>query len=352
MAAITAVVKYLSPSRIQKRLIRSMSRRRSQKVVHRWAALIRSEVLGTQDAWIFHGVDRIGTTEYENYLLTLSALNHIQTRLSPGRYRMQYYKRGRVPSDIAESLRSAAGICGQQSQAMIDVMREFGCVARPVGFYFVGPFADASNHAAVEVAWGGRWHFVDLTNGAVFRRPGSEGPALLSIAEILKIPNPLGLAVLNNTNLDFQMMKEFGSSPLDYLTRDPDVVIDGEGAVRLRVLEDGDRFGFQLVGAPNYVGSTPASNGGYGWLRLLLPVNNPVDGLEMLVSAVTDAAGLVGTLRVHSDLGDWEAPINASMSRVDLPVRASAGHVELSVLAPASKPFRVVFKSLSLRRAG
>jgi hypothetical protein len=102
---------------------------------------------------------------------------------------------------------------------------------------------------------------------------------------------------------------------------------------------------------PTYVGSVPASNGGYGWLRILLLVDEPVDNLEMLVTEVSDVAGVIGTLRVHSDLGEWEAPITAAMSNIELPVQANRGHVELSIRAPATKPCCVVFKSLSLRRA-
>jgi hypothetical protein len=159
---------------------------------------------------------------------------------------------------------------------MIDVMRRLGRESHPIGFYFVGTFGTAASHSGVEVAWSGCWHYVDVTNGAVFRRPGSPGPDLLSIAEILNTPNPQGLAVLNSSKPEFQMTSEIVGHPLDYLTSDPDVVVDGQGTVRLRALKDGDRLRFQLDSLPSYVGSVPASSGGYGWLKVLLQVDEPV----------------------------------------------------------------------------
>jgi Transglutaminase-like superfamily len=330
-------VKYLPPVRRRREL-------------HRLVDLIRSEASGIQDSWVSSGVDRAGSTEYESYLLTLSALHHIQNRLSPGRYWTQH-KRGVAPSGTEECLRSAAGICGNQVQAMVDVMRQLGYAARPIGFYFVGGFGTAVSHSGVEVAWNGRWHYLDVTNGAFFRRAESAGPDLLSIAEVLNTPNPQDLAILNSSKPEFQMTHEIVGHPLDYLTSDPDVIVDGEGAVRLRARTDGDRLRFQLDGFPTYVGSVPASNGGYGWLRVLLLVDEPVDSLEMLVTEVSDVAGVVGTLCVHSDLGEWEGPITAAMSTVELPVHARGGHVELSIKAPATGPCCVVFKSLSVRRS-
>jgi Transglutaminase-like superfamily len=312
--------------------------------------LIRSETSGIQDAWLSSEVERIATAEYESYLLTLSAAQHIQSRLSVGRY-WTLAKQGRAPSSTEECLRSAAGICGNHVQAMVDVMRRLGCVARPVGFYFNGAFGTAVSHSAVEVTWSGRWHYVDVTNGAVFRSTGSAAPDLLSIAEILNTPHPHGLAILNGSKPEFQMTSEIVGHPLDYLACDPDVIVDGEGAVRLRALRDGKWMRFQLDSLPTYVGSVPAATGGYGWLRLLLRIEEPVDSLEILVTEVTDLAGVVGTLRVQSDLGEWEAPITAEMSKVELPVHANGGHVELSIKAPAAGPCCLVFKSVSARRA-
>jgi transglutaminase superfamily protein len=323
-------------------------RRRSE--LDRLVDLIRSETSGIQDAWLSSDVKRVGTAEYESYLLTLSAAQHIQNRLSVGRY-WTLDKHGRAPSGTEACLRFAAGICGNHVQAMVDVMRKLGCVTRPIGFYFNGTFGTAASHSAVEVAWSGRWHYVDVTNGAVFRSNKPAAPDLLSIAEILSTRDPLGLAILNGSKPEFQMTSEIVGHPLDYLTSDPDVVVDGEGAVRLRALKNGDRMRFQLDSLPAYLGSVPASTGGYGWLRLLLLIDEPVDSLEMLVTEVTNLAGVVGTLCVHSDLGDWEATITAEISKVELPVHANGGHVELSIKAPAERPCCVVFKSLSLRRA-
>ncbi len=42
---------------------------------------IRLEASGIQDAWVSDGVDKAGTSEYESYLLALSALNQVQSRL-------------------------------------------------------------------------------------------------------------------------------------------------------------------------------------------------------------------------------------------------------------------------------
>jgi hypothetical protein len=328
--------------------LKHIPRLRRRTELDRLADLVRSEASGIQDAWVSDGVDQAGTSDYETYLLTLSALNQVQSRLSPGRYRL-LQKQGMAPSGTEQCLRLSAGICGNQAQALIDVMRQLGRGARPVGFYFNSASGTVLNHAGMEASWGGLWHYVDVTHGAVFRRPGSAGHALLSISEILSAPNPKSLAVVNNPKLEFQMTSEFGDSPLDYLTSDPDVMVDGDGVVRLRGVKDGDWLRFQLVGVPSYVGSVPASNGGYGWLTLRLLIDEPIGSLEMLVTEVTDAAGVVGNLRVTSDLGDWEAPISTDISTVELPVRSSPGLVEVSILA-TTKPCCVVYKAISARR--
>jgi hypothetical protein len=89
--------------------------RRRRSEVDRLVDLIRSEASGIQDAWLFSDVQRVETAEYESYLLTLSAAQHIQNRLSVGRY-WTLAKQGRAPSSTEECLRSAAGICGNQTQ--------------------------------------------------------------------------------------------------------------------------------------------------------------------------------------------------------------------------------------------
>jgi transglutaminase superfamily protein len=326
-----------------------MPRLRRRTELDRLADLIRSEASGIQDAWVSDGVAQAGTSEYTTYLLTLSALNHVQSRLSPGRYRM-LQKQGQAPSGTEQCLRSSAGICGNQAQAMIDVIRALGCVARPVGFYFSSAAGTVHSHAGVEVSWGGRWHYIDVTHGAVFRRPGTAGHTLLSISEVLNADNPKSLAVLNNPKLEFQMTSEFSGSPLDYLVSDPDLLVDGDGVVRLRGINDEDWVRFQLDSVPAYVGSVPASNGGYGWLRLSLLIDEPISGLEMVVTELTDAAGVVGKLCVSSNLGAWEVALTTGLSTVTLPVQANSDRVEVSILAPATKPCCVVFKSISARR--
>jgi hypothetical protein len=305
-------------------------------------ALVRGEVAGLQAAWAAADVHEVAGHEYECYLLTLSALAHIQATLSPGRY-WSLHAEGRPPNGTEECLAAAAGICGHHAQAMLDVMRELGCEARPVGFYFRGAFGPAS-HAAVEVAWGGAWHYVDVTHGAVFRRPGARSLDLLSIRQILDSPEPRRLAILNASRPEFQLTSDYIGDPLDYVESDPCVVIDGSGDVRVPASHDQSRIVYQLEGFPNYVGAVARFGGGVGSLCLRLPVPEAVERLDLTVQGT---ACVEGRLRVRSDLGIWEAAVDPAVSRLSIPARADGGDLELSMVAPAGAVCYVLFEEIA-----
>ena len=103
--------------------------RRGGTAMTRMVELIRSEAEGIQAAWAAAGVGEVRTPGFESYCLTMSALNQLQARLSPGRCWL-LEAAGTPPQTTLECLAAAAGICGNQAQAMVDVMRALGGEAR------------------------------------------------------------------------------------------------------------------------------------------------------------------------------------------------------------------------------
>jgi hypothetical protein len=305
------------------------------------ARLISAEVAGLQDAWTLSDVQDVTEPDYEMYLLTLSALSHVHSTLSPGRY-WTLHRDDRVPSTTEECIAARAGICGNQAQAMLDVMRELGGQARPIGLYYEGSLGQAS-HAAVEVAWGERWHFIDVTNGAVFRRRGGRAQDLLSLREVLEAPDRRQLALLNASKPEFQLTSDLVGDPLEYLEAEPDVVFDGQGTVHLKPRAKGARLHYSLIELPNYVGAIPRFMGGVGTLTLRLEVPQPIERLDITVQNVGCAEP---RLRAVSDSGSWEAEVSPGAD-LSLPVRAGAGHVLLSAPAAPGEVCYVVMSAIS-----
>ena len=311
------------------------------------AASIRAEVEGLVDAWTLAGISQVGSPEFTAYITTLSALNHVQQALSPGRY-WTLEARREAPSRVDECLRQGAGICGNQQRAMVDVMRFLGYAARPIGLYFKDAFGTRSSHATVEVAWGGAWHYVDVTNGAVFRKQGAPGPDLLSITDLLRESDPRALAIVHSSKAELQLTTEFVGDPLDYLAADLlDVVIDDQGAVRIKGAPNGETVGFSLVGVPNYVGVTATSAGGRGSMRLILCADRPIGALELAISAV---AATELTICLEAPGERWECVVRPGDRSASLPARTSATQLVLSAHPPAGEIGYVLMDAIRASR--
>jgi hypothetical protein len=98
-----------------------------------------------------------------------------------------------VGAQTAEQiLSSQAGICGSAAIAYAGIAARLGLETRSVQFYY--PAGDS--HVAVEVRYGGSWHYYDPTWGAVYL----QGDDVLGIEEARALPDP-ALALHSDTTL-------------------------------------------------------------------------------------------------------------------------------------------------------
>jgi Transglutaminase-like superfamily len=78
-------------------------------------------------------------------------------------------------------LAAQAGICGQASWVFAAIVRRFGLRVRSVTFSYVDPGGSPDGHTAVEVLYGGEWHFFDPTYGQFWTDAKGE---VVSVAQI------------------------------------------------------------------------------------------------------------------------------------------------------------------------
>jgi hypothetical protein len=85
---------------------------------------------------------------------------------------------GPKPNEI---LAAQAGLCGPASQVFAAIVKRLGFSVRAVLFYYTDPGGQADGHTAVEVSYGGTWHFFDPTFGQFWTDAAGN---VLSIAQI------------------------------------------------------------------------------------------------------------------------------------------------------------------------
>ena len=72
------------------------------------------------------------------FLYGLATMSHVQSRLSPLNYSILVKANKKLPRNTEECLALEAGICGNQVQAFLAIVKQFGIRARPVEFYLRG----------------------------------------------------------------------------------------------------------------------------------------------------------------------------------------------------------------------
>jgi Transglutaminase-like superfamily len=85
---------------------------------------------------------------------------------------------GQHPNEI---LAAQAGLCGQASQVFAAIVKSLGLPVRAILFYYTDPWGAADGHTAVEVSYGGSWHFYDPTFGQFWTDANGN---VLSIAQV------------------------------------------------------------------------------------------------------------------------------------------------------------------------
>src|SRR5262249_15528529 len=119
-------------------------------------------------------------------------MNYVQSHVRPSNY-LTLVSNKRLPANMnaEKCLELEAGICGSHVETFHKVMENCDITVkrRSVEFYLHDEVNEKnSNHIAVEVFYGGRWRFFDVTSGTVFLRPGAKKQDdLLSAIEIREL---------------------------------------------------------------------------------------------------------------------------------------------------------------------
>jgi hypothetical protein len=244
----------------------------SQLAIQNAVEAIRREA---QDAF---GITKIKKLEDLNdnaryqYLTTLSAMNYVQSHLSP--YVYGYLAKTnpqKIPSQTGNALVAGAGICGNQVQAFIDLLRILGLKTRPVEFYYKNSNGNRLSHIAAEVFFNNKWNYIDVTFGTFFRKKNTEYHNLLSINEILKLDDWRNYAITNQANLIFQVHSQAEATNLDYLTvKEKDIVLNGRGTIRPDSITRNGVTQYFLKDVPLHFGIFIASSGDLGDLKYSL----------------------------------------------------------------------------------
>jgi hypothetical protein len=102
----------------------------------------------------------------------VSAMNYVVGHVSTGEYgyllgiNFQFPASWATGDPTADSILSLqAGICGQASITFAAIMTGLGYSVRSAQFYYATPSGNPDSHIAVEVYYGGGWHFFDPTFG-------------------------------------------------------------------------------------------------------------------------------------------------------------------------------------------
>jgi transglutaminase-like putative cysteine protease len=115
-------------------------------------------------------------------LVAQAAMDYTTGHVSTGAFGYLELVKGARPGYRPNKILAAqAGICGQASWVFAAIMRQFHLRVRSVTFSYADPSGVADGHTAVEVSYGGSWHFFDPTFGQFWTEANGN---VLSIAQI------------------------------------------------------------------------------------------------------------------------------------------------------------------------
>jgi hypothetical protein len=287
-----------------------------------------------------------------DFLYGLATMNHVQSRLSPLNYSILAKARKRPPRTTEECLALEAGICGNQVQTFLAIIKQFGIRARPVEFYLRGSMPAKNNsHICIELFYNGGWRFFDVTWGTFYRRRDGKADDLMSWEEIRQANDARSMAITNRSDLWYQQWCAAGLDPFEYLDwSEMDVLAGHNGTIHLRATPDPKSrlLIYTPTHQPNYVGrnSSDADTGSVK-VRLVGTIRKP----ETLAIDVLGIAGS-GNLRVEGELGSVSVDFRKiKTGQLNLDLSGISTKNDLGVSVIPEKPSRVgyiVFKRITL----
>jgi hypothetical protein len=130
-------------------------------------------------------------------ILSHTAMTYVTSHVSAPMYGWWTQMQGMTIQPTPDAvLGSGAGICGHAALTFAAILKRFGLQVRSVQFYH-----GASGHIALEVWYGGAWHFYDPTYGAVYKN----GTHVMSMAQARAHPNPSSVLSHYRTMLGYEL---------------------------------------------------------------------------------------------------------------------------------------------------
>ncbi len=190
-------------------------------------------------------------------LLAMTAVRYVSTRLSPLRYGYVVDMQGQKIATMDDVIANEAGICGNQVEATLRLLRKLGLRARSVQYYRAGPKGNES-HIIVEVLSGGAWRFMDVTWRAWFLRDPKNPLDLVSAGDLAAYGRHAYTMRLDSTSMTGLVAASVTGDVMSYLDgwRHKVVLHGVSGSVRL--LRDRRKriASWTPAGVPNFVGRT------------------------------------------------------------------------------------------------
>lgn len=261
------------------------------------------------------------------FYAALSALNYLQTNISPPRYGYLRRHTGNARPVVGTKmcLLRKAGLCGNQVEAFIDIMNQIEIPVREVQFYYTTNRGERLGHIAIEVEWGGKWHFFDVTWGMFVAE--KDNPTEVASYENIRLWGERKFKKFTNQAYGWLIFSAQNNvDPFDYLTRPKgtiDVIIDGTGVVHPYMVDGA--YSFRHI--PRYVGHAEMRNGHIGEIKQEIVLPDGAMGLDIEIDAVSC---LRGRLRLRSDSGENVVPIRPDMEKT-ISVSGLRGRVVLDV---------------------
>lgn len=123
-------------------------------------------------------------------LIAQAAMDYTVGHVSTGAFGYLELVKGSLPGYRPNRILAAqAGICGQAAWVFAALVRHFGLQVRSVTFSYDDPDGAPDGHTAVEVAYGGSWHYFDPTYGQFWTDASG------NVLSILQVRDGLGTAV-------------------------------------------------------------------------------------------------------------------------------------------------------------
>jgi hypothetical protein len=129
-----------------------------------------------------HEVAWAGSTGMpQGELTALATLDYVVGHVSVGEYGWLEVNHLPLPVGVEAVLGQQAGICGETSLAFAEIMQALGYQTRRVAFYWHLANGAPDAHTAVEIYYGGGWHYFDPTYDQYWSDPATGN--VLSITE-------------------------------------------------------------------------------------------------------------------------------------------------------------------------